>query len=405
MENAGYDDQRSSLRYEINVRVHVAQLGEVQGALARDLSLGGLFIESPMPYPVGATIPLRIIHPGTGEHIEALCEVVHQIPGETGKSKGLGLRFVQKDAALEEKLGSIVFATTQSDHTPSDDIINIAPEEIQPAGASALGAIPGPVTNLQDLIKNDAAPASDAKTLLSEAIRAERAGKHVDALHLLEKVLATGPNNKEEIQLRLARLAMGPLEDTRLAKLYVGAVLDNTPDHAEAKALLASIAKRDKQLGKGGKAIHKKEAKAEDKGTKKVGRTRQLIGAVALCALLIGFGLSIWLYYFAPKGPQPLVISPASLASMVPAKHVQIIRGCLYVRILDDKWTSLDNKQKTLAIKRLATWAKEKHRLQKVVLANSQPVLVGMATNGKVRVMNRAMLNKAAKSAPSKAGK
>ena len=155
--DAPAQDRRRNQRYDVAVRVHVAQLGVVNGGLAHDISEGGLFIETAVPYPPGHCMPLRLIHTKTALEIPTICEVVRHVRNDVGKMVGLGLRFVNLDKELIDRIrgfiGDLVAepvvaapsqlgATTAASAAAAASEASEVPEEV--SGAVPLDSVPLP---------------------------------------------------------------------------------------------------------------------------------------------------------------------------------------------------------------------------------------------------------------------
>jgi c-di-GMP-binding flagellar brake protein YcgR len=100
--------RRRSVRVEVSEGVHALWncAGREDLSRVRDLSLGGLFIESPVEVNLGAVVKLNFL--ADEGQIRASAEVRHTKPGQ-----GLGLRFIaihgqdwQHLATLIKRLGS-----------------------------------------------------------------------------------------------------------------------------------------------------------------------------------------------------------------------------------------------------------------------------------------------------------
>ena len=86
----GGGERRNARRFGITLQVR--QVGHRQVDRASDVSLGGLFLRTGEPQREGGCVPLRLVHPMTGEIIPAVCQVVHQVYSERGEFLG-GRRF------------------------------------------------------------------------------------------------------------------------------------------------------------------------------------------------------------------------------------------------------------------------------------------------------------------------
>ena len=93
-----------------SVRVSVMLLGDSVPAVCRDLSLGGLCVETKNIRQVGAPVPIRIFDPSTKQQIPALCKTMRHVLGPDGAIEGLGLRFANVDDALKERVEKLLIS-------------------------------------------------------------------------------------------------------------------------------------------------------------------------------------------------------------------------------------------------------------------------------------------------------
>lgn len=102
-------ERRANLRLPTRMVVEFAGAGDLQAALIRNISRGGLFISTPLTPEIGTKLEL-LITVANGERIELpVCVVCSGIPGPDGEL-GIGCKFV----GLNDRQQSIVdemFAT------------------------------------------------------------------------------------------------------------------------------------------------------------------------------------------------------------------------------------------------------------------------------------------------------
>jgi hypothetical protein len=99
-------DRRQHRRFSL--RIPVAVLGENTVPRSRDLSETGLFVELSEPRPVGSPLPLRLVHPKTGEAIPAVCKIVRHAFASNGSFVGVGLRFANNDDVLGDRVRALL---------------------------------------------------------------------------------------------------------------------------------------------------------------------------------------------------------------------------------------------------------------------------------------------------------
>ena len=95
-------DRRASIRFDKVFRVTVATegYGEMQ-AIARNISSGGMMIETPMPFPLGSALTVAFEMPDSHAAITARAEVKNHYAfnyvesGEPRSSRGIGVRFLE----------------------------------------------------------------------------------------------------------------------------------------------------------------------------------------------------------------------------------------------------------------------------------------------------------------------
>ncbi len=93
---------RQSLRFDkvFEVAISTAELGEIS-AIARNISAGGMLIETPSPMALGTLVNIRFQMPDSDGSIVAVGEVKHQyvfnfaIDGQLKQARGMGVKFVE----------------------------------------------------------------------------------------------------------------------------------------------------------------------------------------------------------------------------------------------------------------------------------------------------------------------
>jgi hypothetical protein len=95
-------DRRASIRFDkvFKVTVQTEGYGEMQ-AVARNISEGGMMIETPMPFPLGTELTVAFEMPDSHSTISARAEVKNHYAfnysesGEPRSARGIGIRFVE----------------------------------------------------------------------------------------------------------------------------------------------------------------------------------------------------------------------------------------------------------------------------------------------------------------------
>jgi uncharacterized protein (TIGR02266 family) len=85
--------RRTDPRYDRRLEVEIVAEGRRQVGHSRNISLGGLFVETTEPLPVQTTIQVRFRVPTQPEPIDVTGEVRWIEKGPTGQPAGMGIRF------------------------------------------------------------------------------------------------------------------------------------------------------------------------------------------------------------------------------------------------------------------------------------------------------------------------
>jgi len=103
-------ERRNSIRFDKAIPVYLAGDEGMTRGIARNISDGGMFIETREPYRLGARVKVTFVSPDTTTEITMVGEVRYQCflsYGSSGEGenqlRGMGLRFVEvaeKDAGL-----------------------------------------------------------------------------------------------------------------------------------------------------------------------------------------------------------------------------------------------------------------------------------------------------------------
>ena len=99
-------DRRQSPRLSMSVDVGITSEHNFYSAKTRDISAGGLFIETDVGFPMGARIvvELRLLH--TKATVPA--EVVWVLLDENGQTEGVGVQFLQLSKQVRERIESFM---------------------------------------------------------------------------------------------------------------------------------------------------------------------------------------------------------------------------------------------------------------------------------------------------------
>ena len=86
-------ERRKAARIRLAVEVEITSGSNFYAARTRDISTGGLFIETPVALPVGAPIEIELSLTGNRHSIRA--EVAWILGGSDGATEGVGVRFLE----------------------------------------------------------------------------------------------------------------------------------------------------------------------------------------------------------------------------------------------------------------------------------------------------------------------
>ena len=86
--------RRIDPRYDRQLEIEVLFEGKKQISQTRNISLGGLYLESASPLPIGTTVQLRFQLPTQPEPVEVSGDVRWVVKkGAAGDQSGIGIRF------------------------------------------------------------------------------------------------------------------------------------------------------------------------------------------------------------------------------------------------------------------------------------------------------------------------
>jgi uncharacterized protein (TIGR02266 family) len=98
--------QRMHERHEVRFEVHLDSVDDLVRLYTRDISKGGMAIETDMDLAVGTTVGLDLIHPD-GESSFALDAVVRRQIRQVG-ARGIGVEFIGMDDLRREELADFI---------------------------------------------------------------------------------------------------------------------------------------------------------------------------------------------------------------------------------------------------------------------------------------------------------
>ncbi|OGP60615.1 MAG: hypothetical protein A2V67_14405 [Deltaproteobacteria bacterium RBG_13_61_14] len=101
------NDRRKSHRVPLRLRVKFPNLQTLMEDYAKDISQGGIFIQSENPRQLGDRFIVTMVHPDTKQELELEGEVVRvarREPRDPGSVSGMGIRFVDLDEKAKKAI-------------------------------------------------------------------------------------------------------------------------------------------------------------------------------------------------------------------------------------------------------------------------------------------------------------
>ena len=99
-------ERRQHARVSLGVEVDVSSSSNFFAGKTRDLSMGGLFVETPVPVPIGTPLTLDLVL--DGRKYVLVAEVVWALDAADGTTLGVGVRFVELPAQTREAILAFV---------------------------------------------------------------------------------------------------------------------------------------------------------------------------------------------------------------------------------------------------------------------------------------------------------
>lgn len=104
-------DRRRAARASVELVIQYTQLEQFCQDYARNLSLGGIFIETRKPLERGTELRLRFAVPGLSEPLSTVARVVRVIPADQagpGSRPGMALQFGQLSEEAKKAIDTLV---------------------------------------------------------------------------------------------------------------------------------------------------------------------------------------------------------------------------------------------------------------------------------------------------------
>lgn len=112
--NQDTDARRKDQRRSVNLLIDYQSLDQFFNDYATNISLGGVFIRSRNPLPVGTRLRVAFSLPGLEKMVETQGEVAHVMDGRSQDGfTGMGIRFADLDPKAKRMIDKLVTTTTQ----------------------------------------------------------------------------------------------------------------------------------------------------------------------------------------------------------------------------------------------------------------------------------------------------
>lgn len=193
-------DRRSAVRIGATLRVRFQTLEDFVVAYTKDISRGGLFIETEELIPEGDIVPLELVLPNDGPIVRVISRVAHVT--QLGTAHGIGMEFLDVGGAPLDELLVDYLAESLGDEDPvrqlapawvlvvddDDAYRNLASRSLEEAGhrvttaANGMDALAQVLRDPPDLIFSDVnMPGMDGWQLL-RIVRSRQSLSHVPVI-------------------------------------------------------------------------------------------------------------------------------------------------------------------------------------------------------------------------------
>ena len=103
------NEKRAHTRVPLMVKVMEPETGKEEQCFSREISVGGIFLETTKSYPIGKSLRLLFHIPGTDREVLVMGSVARVVgAGEKNHAQGVGVSFVDMDGASEELIQDYV---------------------------------------------------------------------------------------------------------------------------------------------------------------------------------------------------------------------------------------------------------------------------------------------------------
>lgn len=103
-------EQRKEVRTEVEIEIGYRTAQEFLSAYARNISGGGIFVQTPQLLPLNQGVRLRFTLPGISHRFDVSGIVVWSNPGSSHSSlpSGMGIKFLDIDSRSRELIAAFV---------------------------------------------------------------------------------------------------------------------------------------------------------------------------------------------------------------------------------------------------------------------------------------------------------
>lgn len=356
-------ERRETPRFDVNVSVKFRDLEELQTEELKNLSRGGCLAISKTIRPMNSKVPITLVHPTSGEHLDILAEVKRVQPMPNG-SWALGLQFVGFDSGLKIRIHRFVESVVeQPSAAPATAVASV------PTPWSASGA---PRTLTDKKVEEYVASASAALT--------DKKSEPGEALRYVDLALALAPN-RADLHGQRARLLMDRVGDVKSASSHANRAAEIEPGNKEYAALARDYAQKLAALPPsvvGVATPYAQSSSATPSKKPRLGGKRAgplALGVALVLAVVVGFNVWFLLYRNVPRVRS---VDPGAYDAIVPMTKLQIANGRAY-GIVKSGWPALADREGKLAA--LAASLKQEGAGE-IVLTDGTGRLVGTWRDG-----------------------
>ena len=106
--NSTAHERRASMRFDMAFPVYLSSDEGISRGIARNISEGGMFVETSQPCRIGSKVEITFVSPYTSEELTLTAKVRYlcylsfgEEPAGKGTLRGMGLRFLEQPGAAD----------------------------------------------------------------------------------------------------------------------------------------------------------------------------------------------------------------------------------------------------------------------------------------------------------------